>query len=563
MDLKNFDYSICLSLDPPPTIERKEPFIWIYPGSSSWNDFGLQTECWITVFEDGTRIFKENAKLAFVKKGSSPFVVLKTMLNEAGKDYLEGENLPTFFVLMGGMQDYRNIVSQLGLEKANQILSQLNDLALIKHSEKNPPWLEKAYSSKAFNDSFIRSSETFFAFNNAGHILNGLEEERLDVVSDELELIFKLDGFENNHVLNFRFDPSSIIPKRISVIIGKNGLGKSQSLAKLVSAALTGDTAVFRDGREKRPMISRILAMSTPGETAHTFPTVRKGTKHKILYRRLRMSRGSTGTNSPGIADLLTQLSRSYESIGENDRWDLFINSISKVFEVKAIVIPLKKEDTQEKPTGFTPKGKTYTYSFPHLNAAGLNDFRGNAEGRILALRPRLDFKKDPQILFGEKAYPMSSGQLSFFRFALQACLYIENGTLVLIDEPETHLHPNLISDFVEILDEILRLTGSAAIIATHSAYFVREVPRSQVLVLNERIIDDRKYVTCENPRLKTFGADVGAISHFVFEDDLRVALMDNVVAKLNIENNLDELEGELSTEMIMALRREIAERKN
>jgi predicted ATPase len=558
MEPKKTDYSIFLSLDQEPPIEFENPFIWIYPSNSSWNDFGLQTECWIKIFENKKVIFRQKARIAFVEKKGSPFKELSAILQERSSSYLEGEHLPIFFTLLGEMQDYRNIVSQLGLEKANKILSQLNDLALIKQTEKNLPWLEKAYSSKQFNDSFIRNSEMFFAFNNAGHILNGLEEERLDTISERLELSFKLDGFENSHFLNFNFDLKSIIPKRICVVIGKNGVGKSQSLSKLVSAALIGDTEIFRDEQKQRPMISRILAMSTPGETAHTFPTIRKGTKHKILYRRLRLSRGSTGTSAVGIADLLTQLSRTRESIAGKTRWDLFMNSIDKVFQINDIAIPLKKIDLFD--SDENTEIEEVTFNFPDINAASLDDFVDGNESRILHLRPRLDLKKDPLILANGKAHPMSSGQISFFRFALQACLYIENGTLVLIDEPETHLHPNLISDFVEILDEILLLTGSIAIIATHSAYFVREVPRSQVNVLNDKIVNKQKFISCEQPRLKTFGADIGAISHFVFGDNFRNALLDKVIEKLKGENNLEQLENELSTEMIMALRREISE---
>src|SRR5690606_7633588 len=93
---------------------------------------------------------------------------------------------------------------------------------------------------------------------------------------------------------------------------------------------------------------------------------------------------------------------------------------------------------------------------------------------------------KGPVRIVGGNAVSLSSGQLSLFRFALQICLHIENGTLLLLDEPETHLHPNFITELVDLLDSILEQTGSLAIVATHSAYFVREVPREQVLVIKE-----------------------------------------------------------------------------
>jgi predicted ATP-binding protein involved in virulence len=68
------------------------------------------------------------------------------------------------------------------------------------------------------------------------------------------------------------------------------------------------------------------------------------------------------------------------------------------------------------------------------------------------------------------------------------------------------------------LLQELLEATRSAAIIATHSAYVVREVPRQRVRVLN---LVGRE-ITIETPRLQTFGASVDQISDFVFGDTSR-----------------------------------------
>jgi energy-coupling factor transporter ATP-binding protein EcfA2 len=160
--------------------------------------------------------------------------------------------------------------------------------------------------------------------------------------------------------------------------------------------------------------------------------------------------------------------------------------------------------------------------------------------------------------LADSKLVPLSSGQLTFIRFAANACLHIENGTMVLIDEPETHLHPNYVSDFIRLLDTLLAQTGSFAILATHSAYFVREVTRSQVIVLRQ-VADNR--VETVSPRLKTLGADIGEISHFVFEDtyfgSLLAQVRDNLAERPNqAPKILKLLEGEVSTEALMSLQR-------
>ena len=194
-----------------------------------------------------------------------------------------------------------------------------------------------------------------------------------------------------------------------------------------------------------------------------------------------------------------------------------------------------------------------------------LSEFQLGGEQQCLERWARVDTQSDVCRLSGSGLLPLSSGQLTFIRFAANACLYIENGTMVLFDEPETHLHPNLISDFVQLLDGLLEDTGSFAILATHSAYFVREVPGSQVSILaqpHDGVIEVR------SPRLKTLGADIGAISSFVFGDsafgeDSFERLLIHLKARLNgakIDTNslIEELHDDLPAEAIMFLRRSL-----
>ena len=100
-------------------------------------------------------------------------------------------------------------------------------------------------------------------------------------------------------------------------------------------------------------------------------------------------------------------------------------------------------------------------------------------------------------------------------------------------------------------------LTGSAAIIATHSAYFVREVFRDQVTVLS---VDDDGIVQAITPRLRTFGADVGAISYFVFGEDEPSQLAARVERRLlgrhqSWDDVYELYKDELSLEMLNTLR--------
>jgi predicted ATPase len=89
----------------------------------------------------------------------------------------------------------------------------------------------------------------------------------------------------------------------------------------------------------------------------------------------------------------------------------------------------------------------------------------------------------------------------------------VEERTLVLIDEPEAHLHPPLLSAFVRALSELLINRNGVAIIATHSPVVLQEVPRECVW----RLRRSGDAVAAERPQIETFGENVGTLTHEVF----------------------------------------------
>ncbi len=55
----------------------------------------------------------------------------------------------------------------------------------------------------------------------------------------------------------------------------------------------------------------------------------------------------------------------------------------------------------------------------------------------------------------------------------------LEERSLVLLDEPEAHLHPPLLSAFIRSLSDLLVNRNGVAIVATHSPVILQEVPKS------------------------------------------------------------------------------------
>lgn len=533
---------------------RPNEGILIYQSNDNFNDFGYRTLFNFEIFgpEPST---PHSFKLAFTGyEGKLQFELVNTVLTERGVSIAPASEFPQFFSLQFGMEQYRNIVEQYGAETGENILLALNDLVAVRRNLPAPDWVRNATNSEVFTHSLVRTSDSFFAYYNAGSVLSGLENENLHSVDSEFKLNFRLAAFQNDHNFHFKFDTYSLVPKRMAVLIGKNGVGKSQTLNKLIQAAIDGSDRLTGENGE-RPKISRLIAVSTPGETETTFPPVPRHPT-RINYLRLSASPKERADTTGGqtLPEVLVQLARNRSKIGSEYRWNMFEKAISRILPFGDLyIVPSTFPSTQPS------NGAVW-----RLATVCVRELRVSTEKNALDAMRRVDFSGQLVLRIGNDSAPLSSGQLSFVRLAAQLCMYIENGSLILIDEPETHLHPNLVTDLVAMLNEILELAGAIAIIATHSAYLVREVPGSQVHLIRE--IENR-HISVLPPRLKTFGADVGAISSFIFGDDIVNRLIEEVKSRLSKspDSYVDwktQLKGELSTEAEMYLTRELDNQK-
>lgn len=518
-----------------PEDDGPEYSLHIAPGRREWNDFGHQPHVTISIRGKGRAKAEVEGFVGFLGGAVSGAATLKELLAQTpGLVAPADPERHRFFTMLRDSQSYRTVVQALGPDDASNALLAARDLVALGEFDPTAQILELAPATEVFAMSFVRNADSYFAFKNAGSILRGLETEVLGRLSEELLIRFHLPGHENEHQLEFKFDHSGVLPKRMAVIIGKNGVGKSQTLGRLVRAALKGGSDLTETNGE-RPIISRLLAFAPTNEAESVFPSDRLK-RPRIRYHRFSLNRARRSRRNEYVGDLVVQLARSGESIKGLDRWTIFLRSLTALAKSQEIYLP------------------TMSREHPYEPIAGL---RNGNEAAVLRRFAAIDPRKEPVRLIDAQGLPLSSGEISFIKFAAQVSLHIENGSLILLDEPETHLHPNFISRFVNLLDGLLEQTGSAAIIATHSAYFVREVFAEQVTVLR---VDEGRYVTAEKPRLRTFGADVGEISVFVFGEEDQSAHARGLRERL-LSQNLqwreiyDRYRDELSTEFLNDLR--------
>ncbi|ENR8891345.1 TPA: AAA family ATPase [Citrobacter koseri] len=477
-------------------INKSSKYINIYPDKNNFNDFGLDSKVFIDIVD---KEINKNISLpgfiGFIEdyKDLNGKYALDAISKNIEKLSLLNEKPYFFFTMLRELKDYRELVENYDVEEANKILFAINDITLTVRDSESQRYKNVALGTDIFNKSFIRNSESYFAYKNSSSVLKGLNYESVGLLSKNITLSSK----EVQHpILSFNFDHHSELPKRVSILIGENGVGKSQLLRKIALAAIKGTDEISEcdeaENTINRVLINRLLAFSPTNESKSVFPSD-KIIKSKIWYRRFSLNRTPSRRNDINTNDIIIELARSNENIRELSRFEIFEKAISNLRNYFELALPLKDSNRQP------------------LYIRDLNDY---SEERRLQNFRAVDLSKDPVRYIQGKSHPLSSGEISFIRFCSQICANIENGTLVLLDEPETHLHPAFINKFFAILDTLLSLTGSSAIIATHSVYFIREVFKEQVTVLRK---GENGILQLEKPRLSTFGANIGNISYFVF----------------------------------------------
>ncbi|WP_196252466.1 AAA family ATPase, partial [Haemophilus influenzae] len=141
----------------------------------------------------------------------------------------------------------------------------------------------------------------------------------------------------------------------------------------------------------------------------------------------------------------------------------------------------------------------------------------------------------------------MSSGHASVLLIMTQLVAKVEEKTLVLLDEPESHLHPPLLSAFIRALSELLDNRNGIAIIATHSPVVLQEIPKSCVWKVERTGIRTDPF----RPNIETFGENVGVLTREVFGLEVTKSGFHKILAsKVKDNNSYDEIVSEFKDQL-------------
>lgn len=145
----------------------------------------------------------------------------------------------------------------------------------------------------------------------------------------------------------------------------------------------------------------------------------------------------------------------------------------------------------------------------------------------------------------------LSSGHKIVLLTITRLVEFVDDRTLVLFDEPESHLHPPLLASFLRVISDLLMLRNGAAIIATHSPVVLQEVPKTCVWIL----LRSGPVVVGERPSLETFGENVSVLTREVFGLEVTQSGFHKMISTAlnanrgSYEKTVEEFNGQLGTE--------------
>jgi predicted ATPase len=276
--------------------------------------------------------------------------------------------------------------------------------------------------------------------------------------------------------LDVQVIPDSRPPTNIQVLIGRNGVGKSTYLNNLATALVHGRDCgddVLDDVREQLSNVVSVSFSAFDSFEPITVPQDRtKGLSYHYVGLKKIGARNQEPTATKDPRALSNEMARSARSclIGARRmRWQHALSLLE---------------------------------SDPIFAEAELSQLVGSDEHdeRILAALSRT-FRR------------FSSGHKIVLLTVTRLVETVEEKSLVLLDEPEAHLHPPLLSAFVRTLSDLLAHRNGIAVIATHSPVVLQEVPRSCVWRLHRSGLE----ASVERLRLETFAENVGTLTDDVF----------------------------------------------
>ncbi|TRW17728.1 ATP-dependent nuclease [Glacieibacterium frigidum] len=495
------------SLEAARTVEGR-PLLAIIPDEDNFNDYNMRHYAYLYLLAEDGEETRVNLRIMFVGSSNAKDYIKSVVSAESPIYPIEQVEVP-FCSLQGEAMQYRQLVEGIGFDNAVFALRAMHDVVLANLEQEDDEVIALTLAED-FHVGVVRSATRYTAYRRGGQYLRPKPRDAVDDAAATFPVKAPLPGSPEPVTVDFDFEPDPIFDDRACVLIGRNGVGKTQLLRSIVEG-LTDEGA-------REDVTSADIGKSARFTRTIVFSSVPSDPYRKSIppwfdidYEYFAVAADPHPLGRAFLQSLLDALRDDGSAFGADGtlrtRAQLLEVSLEQLGMWKRLYVPLRpKTRAAAFRSHIEVDGIAYVALHERYNERQKNQLASfiDMSGTAVVLSDRMEPRR------------LSSGELAMIQFAAQAAASVENGSLLLFDEPETHLHPNYVSQFMDLLQELLARSRSVAIIATHSAYVLREVPRQRVTVLSR---DEDGTILADRPRMQTFGANIDDLSQFVFID--------------------------------------------
>lgn len=560
------DFSVYFTLTPAAIDGRLVNSIYVWPVEPNWNDFGFgyQAQARIRSRDDQVGTWTRNVDLLVIPwpiQGQNRFDRWLATMNLTAERTVDAASLnQQFITILRNEHSYQDLVAAAGREGVERILRPLHDAVYYRWKLLETELLESFINSADIHKSVFRRESTYLAWHRGARILASAGVEEYTDARVPFAFSTKLPGFDGPHHLRIGFDAPAPLSDRCHALIGRNGVGKSQLLRELVitigrridgtqtdpftqSGAPRGEATQL----EGTPNLNRVVVASWDDDSAYPHDSRLDSNLQYLFFpmteRGPRDLPNASLAASEKLTSQLLQIFRDSPNAADSP-FTVLRTSLRPILDIQDLGVLLRRHGQEEQ------------------RWITMRELRSTMETRQLELLSRVELSIDPTKVREGTAIEMSSGERAFLRFGIRCISRLKQGSLLILDEPETHLHPNLIAEFMRILTDALKKTNSIALIATHSPFVARELPSRCVHVIQLSGMSPET----RSSFLRTFGASIDSLSTDIFADADAPQVNQNIAEEisrlgLSIEEITSRFGREVSPEVLSDIRQRMRSR--
>jgi AAA domain, putative AbiEii toxin, Type IV TA system len=448
----------------PPAIATNRAFL-VY---DKWNDWGkFCTQFALVVFDDvGVRTRIGEVKIGERGLRPSGTAAPGERAPEVPKsfDFLEDQ-----FFSLGQNEAYYEALAELPEQLRVAVLTGLRDCAF------NLEIFVQNLHEDVMRESLLREVREQSVRGRLGRLANG------DARLTRFDFSFELPEEEGAPPvsLDFQVVPESMPPTNVHVVIGRNGVGKTHCMRQLTHALL--ERPAPEDAR-KGQIVKRSVGLDVDWDFAGL-----------VL---VSFSAFDSFDLAPEKDDALP-----CQQVGLREH----VDGTVRVKTAERLALDFAES------LGKCREGLRASRWREAIEILEADDLFAEAEVQnLLEIR---NSEEEWKVAAARRFERLSSGHAIVLLTVTKLVELVDEKTLVLLDEPEGHLHPPLIAAFVRCLSTLLVRRNGVAIIATHSPVVLQEVPASSVWKLRRSSAE----LIAERPEVETFGENIGILTREVF----------------------------------------------